>query len=108
MERARPRPAPTPHRGNLDARLHQLHQAFEVRGYDSLEVRVRTSYEKWVRDGRCLFRPRNADRHHGAVRFLWEMVSVNDGRVVFVGLEFLLLAGDGRIHEDYQFIQPAA
>ena len=83
-------------------------RTIEVHGHEALEQRVRSSYEKWVRDGGCLFRPGGAESHHGAVRLRWEMVSTGDGRVVSVGLEFLLLAGDGRIREDYQFIEPAA
>ena len=81
--------------------------SFDVRGRDALEARVRATYEKWVRDGGCVFRPRRADCHHGAVRFMWDMASRKEGRVVSVGVEFLLLAADGRIREDYQFIEPA-
>ena len=75
------------------------------RGYDALEARVRGSWEKWVRDGGCLFRPRHADTHHGVARFVWEMTAA-DGKVISVGTEVLLLAADGRIREDYQFIEP--
>jgi hypothetical protein len=39
-----------------------------------------------------------------AVKFRWEMVSAS-GEVAGVGLEFLVLAGDGRIVRDYQFIE---
>ena len=82
-------------------------KSFEVRGHDALEERVRAAYEKWVRTGGCVFRPRQADRHHDAVRFVWEMASRGDGQVISVGVEFLLLGSDGRIREDYQFIEPA-
>ena len=81
-------------------------KAFAVRGYVQLEARVRASYEKWVRDGGCLFRPRHADRHHDAVRFVWDMASQADGAVRALGVEFLLLAEDGRIRLDYQFTEP--
>jgi hypothetical protein len=82
-------------------------RSFEVRGHDALEDRVRAAYEKWVRDGGCVFRPRHVDRHHDAVRFVWDMASRSDGKVISVGVEFLLLGTDGRIREDYQFIEPA-
>jgi hypothetical protein len=82
-------------------------KSFEVRGHHALEERVRATYDKWVRDGGCVFRPRHADRHHGAVRFVWDMASRSDGKVISVGVEFLLLGADGRIREDYQFIDPA-
>lgn len=80
----------------------------EVHGRDALEARVRASWEKWVRDAGCVFRTRNMEQHHGAVRFRWEMVPAGGGKVASVGLEFLLLAPDGRIREDYQFIEPQA
>ena len=78
----------------------------EWRGYEALEARVRGSWEKWVRDGGCLFRPRHAASHHGAARLVWEMVSASDGRVISVGAEFLRLDPDGRIREDWQFVEP--
>ena len=78
----------------------------EYRGYDALEKRVRLSWEKWGRDAACLFRPRHFQLHHNAVRFTWEMVNAGDGKLRTVGHEFLLLAADGRIREDYQFIEP--
>ena len=76
------------------------------RGYAALEARVRGAHEKWVRDGGYLFRARNADGHHDAARLVWEMISGADGRVASVGTELLLLAPDGRIREDYQFLEP--
>jgi len=82
-------------------------RSFEVRGHDALEARVRATYDKWVRDGGCVFRPRHVDWHHGAVRFVWDMAARTDGRVVSVGTEFLLLAPDGRLREDYQFMEPS-
>jgi len=81
-------------------------QSREVRGHDALEERVRLSWEKWGRDAKCLFRLRRHDGHHGALRVTWEMVDGGDGRLRSVGTEILLLAGDGRIREDYQFIEP--
>lgn len=83
-------------------------KTLEVRGRDALEARVRTSWDKWVRDRGCIFRTRDFDSHHGAVRFRWEMTNLGDGTVVSVGVEFLVLARDGRIREDYQFIEPPA
>jgi len=82
--------------------------SLEVRGHDALEARVRASYEKWVRDAGCVFRPRHANLHHGAVRFAWDMASGRDGKVISIGVEFLLLADDGRICQDFQFIEPTA
>ena len=83
-----------------------LTKSLEARGYEALEARVRTSHEKWVRDGGCFFRPCDAQGNHGAVRFKWEMVSMSAGEVISVGYDFLVLADDGRIRTDYQFIEP--
>jgi hypothetical protein len=77
------------------------------RGYEALEARVRGAHEKWVRDGGYVFRARGTEAHHGAARFVWEMVSITDGHVESVGTELLLLAPDGRIREDYQFLEAA-
>jgi hypothetical protein len=78
----------------------------EYRGWDALEARVRVSWEKWGRDEKCLFRTRHFERHHDALRFTWEMVNAGDGKIRSVGIELLLLARDGRIRADYQFIEP--
>lgn len=78
----------------------------EYRGWDALEARVRASWEKWGRDAGCVFRTRDFERHHEAVRVTWEMVNSSDGKVRSIGIEFLLLAADGRILADYQFIEP--
>ena len=83
-----------------------LTKTLEARGYEALEARVRTSHEKWVRDAGCIFRPCDAQAHHGAVRFKWEMVRPG-GEVASVGYDFFLLADDGRIRHDYQFIEPS-
>ena len=80
-----------------------LTRTLEARGYDALEARVRASWEKWVRDAGCLFRLRQAAAHHDAVRVQWEMVRPG-GEVASVGNELLLLAADGRIRADYQFV----
>jgi len=81
-------------------------KANAYRGYDALDKRVTASWEKWGRDAGCLFRARHYDVHHEAVRFTWEMVNAGDGKLRSVGHEFLLLAPDGRIREDYQFVEP--
>ena len=48
--------------------------------------------------------PRQRRAVGDAVKFNLEMVS-EEGEVAAVGLEFLLLAPDGRIERDYQFIE---
>ncbi len=82
-----------------------LTKSIEARGYDALERRVTASYEKWGRDGGHTFRLRDADTHHDVVRVTWEMVPVAGGPATSIGIEFLMLAEDGRIRADYQFIE---
>ena len=54
---------------------------------------------------RDTFRRRDdVERLADVVKFHWEMVSAG-GEVAAVGLEFLVLARDGRIRIDYQFIE---
>lgn len=80
----------------------------QARGHDELEVRVTRSYQDFVAPGKFTFRSRhNADRLDNIVKFNWEMIPVGGGDPAGVGLEVLVLAGDGRIEADYQFIEPS-
>lgn len=81
------------------AKSHTCH------GYAALEARVAGSYERSVAPGLNRFRHRdNIETHHNVVRFNWEMARKATDEVVAVGSEFLVLADDGRIQADYQFI----
>jgi hypothetical protein len=77
----------------------------ETRGHAALAARVTSAYHEWVDRGGFHFRRRdNVDRVADVVKFNWEMVSA-DGEVAGVGLAFLVLAPNGRIKLDYQFIE---
>jgi hypothetical protein len=77
----------------------------EARGHDALAARAASAYEQFVSGGHLKFRRRdNVERVGDAVKFNCEMVATN-GDVAAVGLDFLLLAPDGRIRRDYQFIE---
>ncbi|MCX4750416.1 nuclear transport factor 2 family protein [Kitasatospora sp. NBC_01287] len=77
----------------------------EVRGHAELEVRVTKAFDSWVRPGEHAFRAvRNANGHHGAVRFNWEMAHLASGEAVSVGFDLVLLDQDGLITSDHQFI----
>jgi hypothetical protein len=79
--------------------------SLEARGYRALEARVTGAYEKWVKAGGFVFRSaRNVETHHAGVRFNWEMVPAAGGAPAAVGFDFLVLADDGRIRLDYQFL----
>jgi hypothetical protein len=79
--------------------------SLEVHGHAQLEVRVTTAYEKWVKPELYVFRPvANANGHHDAVRFNWEMVVLATGKVDSVGFDFIMLDNNGLIRSDHQFI----
>ena len=76
----------------------------EARGYDALEKRIISSYEKNVRDGGYLFRAKNARALRDVVTFDWEMFPAEGGGIAATGREVLLLGEDHRILVDYQFV----
>ena len=78
---------------------------FQARGHAELEGRVARAYEEFVAPGDYSFRRAGEPKRVAdAVRFAWEMASP-DGAVAATGLELVLLAPDGRIRLDYQFIE---
>lgn len=78
---------------------------FQARGHAELEARVSRAHREFVEVGGYSFRATaNAARLGEVVKFGWEMVS-KDGDVAGAGLEFAVLAPDGRIRLDYQFIE---
>ena len=82
-----------------------LAATLEARGHAELEARAATSYEHWVAGGGLSFRRRDdVERLQDVVKFHWEALSP-DGEVAAVGLDFLVLAGDGRIRRVYTFIE---
>jgi hypothetical protein len=81
-----------------------LASSLEARGYEAIEARATSAYEHWVGSEGLSFRGRDdADRLGDVVKFHWEAVA-KDGEVVAVGLDFLVLAADGRIERDYTFV----
>jgi hypothetical protein len=83
-----------------------LTATLEARGHAALERRATSAYDQFIAPGEYTFRRRDdADRIADVVKFHWEMVAAESGDVAAVGLEFLVLAHDGRIRLDYQFIE---
>jgi hypothetical protein len=79
---------------------------FQARGHRELGVRMANAYDQFLAPGEFTFRRRdNVKRVGDAIKFNWEMVPTAGGDAVGVGLEFLILAPDGRIRLDYQFIE---
>jgi hypothetical protein len=76
----------------------------EARGYEAIEARVASAHEHWVGSEGLSFRGRDdAERLGDVVKFHWEAVA-KDGNLFAVGLNFLVLAADGRIERDYTFV----
>ncbi len=76
----------------------------EARGYQEIEARARSVYEHWVGSEGLSFRGRDdVERLGDVVKFHWEAVA-KDGELSGVGLNFLVLAADGRIERDYTFV----
>ena len=79
--------------------------ALEVRGHAALEERVTRSYEEFVERGGHAFRLKGgAAQVSDVVKLTWEMVPRDGGEAAAVGHQVLVLAEDGRIRVDYQFI----
>ncbi len=75
-----------------------------ARGYEEIEARAASAYEHWVGSVGLSFRGRDdVERLGDVVKFHWEAVARN-GEVFGVGLNFLVIAGDGRIERDYTFV----
>lgn len=82
-------------------------RTLQAKGYEALEQRVASSHEKNVRgNGFRFIATGDAQLLRDTVMFHWQMVPAAGGPVAALGLEFLLLAEDGRIAIDYQFILP--
>jgi hypothetical protein len=76
----------------------------EARGYKEIEARATSAYEHWVGSEGLSFRGRDdVERLGDVVKFHWEAVA-KGGELVAVGLDFLVLAADGRIERDYTFV----
>ena len=76
----------------------------EARGYEEIEARAASAYEHWVGSEGLSFRGRDdAERLGDVVKFHWEAVD-KDGESFGVGLNFLVLAANGRIEGDYVFV----
>ena len=82
-----------------------LAATLEARGHAELEARATTSYEHWVGSEGLSFQGRDdAERLGDVVKFHWQAMSPA-GEAFAVGLNFLVLAADGRIERDYVFIE---
>jgi hypothetical protein len=91
--------------GYAAAAERAVNPTWQVRGHDELEARVTKAYEDFVASGQMSFRPLDGAKRLGdVVTWRWEGVSP-EGEVLGTGLEFVILAADGRIATDYQFVE---
>jgi hypothetical protein len=76
----------------------------EARGHEEIAARAASAYEHWVGSEGLSFQGRDdVERLADVVKFHWEAVAKN-GEVIAVGLNFLVIAADGRIGRDYTFV----
>ena len=79
----------------------------EVRGHADLELRVATSNQTNVVEKNYKFEVAgDVEQLRDMVKFDWRMVPQAGGAVAATGSIVLLLASDGRVQTDYQFIDP--
>jgi hypothetical protein len=82
-------------------------QSFEVHGHSEIEARVMRSYDTYVAPGTYLFKAaKPAASHHDVIRIDWEMIDARSGTAASTGTEFITLDDEGRITDDYQFLNP--
>ncbi len=80
--------------------------AHDVQGHDAMEVRAAGSYQRSIVEGANVFRLAGpAQALPGVVKFRWDMARRDGGLVVATGVGVLILAPDGRIATDYQFVE---
>ena len=79
----------------------------EVRGHADLELRVATSNQTNVVEKSYKFEVAgHVEQLRDMVKFNWRMVPQAGGAIAATGSIVLLLANDGRVQADYQFIDP--
>jgi hypothetical protein len=79
------------------------YRLLDARGHEAIESRVVGSFDRWLREGKYLFKPVKTVAHHQAIKFDFALVATDGGKVEAAGLCYLLLDGAGRIVHDYQF-----
>lgn len=78
----------------------------EARGHDELVRRVTRAYDEFVAPGQYEFVPHGEPAAlRDLVKLRWAMVPAGGGEALAIGIDLLLLAPDGRILTDYQFIE---
>jgi hypothetical protein len=72
-------------------------------GIDAMVGHVSDVFDQFIAPGRFRFASGGAVRHHDFVLFRWEMRESSGDELADAGMNFFLMARDGRIAGDYQF-----
>jgi hypothetical protein len=78
---------------------------FEAQGGDALDATVAGVHSHYP--GHRFQQVGQVDTHHDRARWAWELVGP-DGAPVAAGVDFAVLAGDGRLRQVTGFFAPAA
>jgi hypothetical protein len=82
-------------------------RAREVHGHADLEVRVATSHQTNVVERNYWFEVTGGvEQLRDLIKFNWRMVPQGGSAIAATGSIVALLADDGRIRIDYQFVDP--
>jgi hypothetical protein len=82
-------------------------RAREVHGHADLETRVATSHQTNVAERNYWFEVAGrVEPLRDMVKFNWRMVPNGGGANAATGLIVMMLAEDGRVRTDYQFVDP--
>lgn len=79
-------------------------QSGKFDGVDAIVDHITKVNDEFVASGRFRFQSGGALSHHSCVLFRWELVNAGDGGLADAGMNLFLLAPDGRIQGDYQFV----
>ena len=105
MERDRsraPRASSSSRRGPTTASYVDPHA--EVAGADGLDALVAAAQEQFP--GHRFVLAAGPDAHHDRVRFTWQLVG-EDGGAVATGIDFAIVADDGRLRAVTGFLEAA-
>lgn len=75
-----------------------------LKGVTAVSEHLADVNSEFIATGRYEFRCGGAIGHHECILFRWEMVDVQSGELADAGMNLLLLAADGRIERDVQFV----
>jgi hypothetical protein len=73
-------------------------------GYDAIAAQIDYAHNLYYDQGYEFKPSNNAEGHHNLVRFTWVLTHQETGDLFRNGAELFVLAPDGRIQHDYQFL----